>query len=203
MRNYQLFCDMDGVLVNFEGGVLAHMNEVFRPAGEDPNHPMHKLARACADEVGGFDVVLNEEHIKQGVVEDDLPGNVHARAFMKELVGDNIDLWSHLNWELNGKVLWEAIKRVPGLRILSAPMKSGSQVGKRIWCERELGMSGENVILSDSKQRFGHQDGILGILIDDRDKYINEFREGGGIAIHYNRNNPEVALSALQAFGII
>ena len=177
MRNYQLFWDMDGALVNFEGGVLAHMNEVFRPAGEDPNHPMHKLARACADEVGGFDVVLNEEHIKQGVVEDDLPGNVHALAFMKELVGDNIDLWSHLNWELNGKVLWEAIKKVPGLRILSAPMKSGSQVGK--------------------------QDGILGILIDDRDKYINEFREGGGIAIHYNRNNPEVALSALQAFGII
>ena len=26
-EQYQLFCDMDGVLVNFEGGVLEYMNK--------------------------------------------------------------------------------------------------------------------------------------------------------------------------------
>lgn len=203
MKSYQLFCDMDGVLVNFEGGVLAYMNEVFRPAVENPEHRLHELAIACAEEVGGPDVLLREEHIEQGLVDDGLPSNVHARAFMKSLIGDDKEMWSNLEWELNGKVIWDAIKGVPGLQILSAPMEEGSRLGKRVWCERELGMTGLDVILADSKAGWGYRDQVLGILIDDRDKYINEFRAAGGLAIKHDRRDPEATLSVLRALGII
>lgn len=203
MKSYQLFCDMDGVLVNFEGGVLAKMNSIFRLAVEDPSHKLHEVAIACSEEVGGPDVVLCEKHIEQGLIDDGLPGNVHARAFMKSLIGDDKEMWSNLEWELNGKVIWDAIKGVPGIQILSAPMEEGSRLGKRIWCERELAMTGSDVILADSKAGWGFKDNVLGILIDDRDKYINEFREAGGLAIKHNRKYPEATLSALRAFGII
>ena len=203
MSGYRLYCDMDGVLVNFENGVIDHMNEQYRLIAEDDTHPLQELALACSEEVGGLDVVLDKSHIAQGLVEDDLPTNVRARAFMKALVGDNKSLWSNLGWELNGKFLWNTIKDVPGLRILSAPMEEGSRVGKRIWCKRELGWTGENVILADCKAGWGYKDNITGILIDDRKKYINEFRAGGGLAIHYDRNKPEATLIVLRGLGVI
>ena len=34
-EQYQLFSDMDGVLVNFEGGVLEYMNEKMREIAEN------------------------------------------------------------------------------------------------------------------------------------------------------------------------
>lgn len=203
MSGYRLYCDMDGVLVNFENGVIAHMNEQFRPIAENKWHPLHDLATACAEEIGGVGVVIEEGHIAQGVIEDDLPTNIRARAFMKALIGDNEKLWSNLEWELNGKVLWDAIKHVPGLQVLSAPMEEGSRAGKRVWCERELGWSGKDVILADCKAGWGYRNHIMGILIDDREKYINEFRAGGGLAILYHSQNPEGTLSVLRALGVL
>ena len=43
--SYQVFSDMDGVLVNFEGGVLRIMNKRFQELKDQPDHPDYKLAR--------------------------------------------------------------------------------------------------------------------------------------------------------------
>ena len=48
--SYQVFSDMDGVLVNFEGGVLKFMNQRFQELKDQPDHPDHKLARSAAKE---------------------------------------------------------------------------------------------------------------------------------------------------------
>ena len=40
---YQVFSDMDGVLVNFEGGVLEYMNKRLRELRHEPDHPDHRL----------------------------------------------------------------------------------------------------------------------------------------------------------------
>ena len=43
---YQVFSDMDGVLVNFEGGVLEFMNKRLQELKDQPDHPDYKLARS-------------------------------------------------------------------------------------------------------------------------------------------------------------
>ena len=77
-----------------------------------------------------------------------------TRDFMYRLVENDVDLWANLGWERGGKELWDYIKDIPGLEILSAPMAEGSKVGKRMWVERELGVPVEKVNLSDSKKPY-------------------------------------------------
>jgi len=200
-EQYQLFCDMDGVLVNFEGGVLEYMNQRLQELKDQPDHPDYKLARSAAKELGGWDVVINKWHIARSDQEGSLKRNYRTRDFMYRLVEDDVDLWANLGWEKGGKQLWDYIKDVPGLEILSAPMAEGSKVGKRIWVERELGLPASKVNLADSKKPYGEWNGKQGLLVDDRDKYVNEFRAGGGIAIKHDPNNVDNTIKQLQQYG--
>ena len=199
--SYQLFVDMDGVLVNFEGGVLNYMNEMMRKLEHQPEHPLHKIARSGAKEIGGWDVEINKWHIARSDQEGSLSRNLRIRDYMYRLVENDVDLWANLGWENGGKKLWDYIKDIPGLEVLSAPMAEGSKVGKRIWVERELGVPAEKVNLADSKKSYGVHNGKQGLLIDDRDKYVNEFREGGGIAIKHDPNNVDNTIKQLQQYG--
>ena len=201
LMKYQVFSDMDGVLVNFEGGVLEFMNQRLQELKDQPDHPDYKLARSAAKELGGWDVVINKWHIARSDMEGSLKRNYRTRDFMYRLVEDNVDLWANLGWERGGKELWDYIKDIPGLEILSAPMAEGSKVGKRIWVARELGLPVEKVNLSDSKKPYGVWNGKQGLLIDDRDKYINEFREGGGIAIKHDPDNVAATIEELKKLG--
>ena len=200
-EQYQLFSDMDGVLVNFEGGVLEYMNQRLQELKDQPDHPDYKLARSAAKELGGWDVEINKWHIARSDQEGSLGRNKKIREFMYRLVENNVDLWANLGWEKGGKQLWDYIKDVPGLEILSAPMAEGSKVGKRIWVERELGLPVSKVNLADSKKSYGEWNGKQGLLIDDRDKYVNEFRTGGGIAIKHDPNNVDNTIKQLQQYG--
>jgi len=201
--NYQVFCDMDGVLVNFEEGVLKYMNKRFQELKDDPEHPDYKLARSAAKEIGGWDVEINRWHIARSDQERSLPRNYRIRDFMYRMVEDDVELWANLGWERGGKELWEQIKDIPGIEILSAPMEEGSKVGKRIWVQRELGLPLEKINLSDSKKPYGVWNGKQGLLIDDRDKYVNEFREGGGIAIKHDPDNVDNTIRQLKEYGIL
>ena len=199
---YQVFSDMDGVLVNFEEGVLSYMNKRLRELRHEPDHPDYKLARSAAKELGGWDVVINKWHIARSDQESSLPRNYRVRDFMYRMVEDDVDLWANLGWERGGKELWNYIKDIPGLEILSAPMAEGSKVGKRIWVARELGLPVEKVNLADSKKPYGVWNGKQGLLIDDRDKYVNEFREGGGIAIKHDPDNVAATIEQLKELGL-
>ena len=44
--------------------------------------------------------------------------------------------------------------------------------------------------------------GKQGLLIDDRDKYVNEFREGGGIAIKHNPDDVDNTIRQLKELGL-
>ena len=212
-EQYQLFSDMDGVLVNFEGGVLEYMNEKMREIGAnqekykalkgsgDRDYKLYKAARKAAEELGGWDVEINKWHIARSDQEGSLGRNKKIRELMYRLVENDVDLWANLGWEEGGKQLWDYIKDVPGLEILSAPMAEGSKVGKRIWVERELGLPASKVNLADSKKSYGEWNGKQGLLVDDRDKYVNEFRAGGGIAIKHDPNNVDNTIKQLQKYG--
>ena len=158
--SYQVFSDMDGVLVNFEGGVLKFMNQRFQELKDQPDHPDHKLARSAAKEIGGWDVEIDKWHIARSDQEKSLPRNYRVRDFMYRLVENDVDLWANLEWERGGKELWNYIKDIPGVH-----------------------------------------NGKQGLLIDDRDKYVNEFRAGGGIAIKHNPDDVDNTIRQLQELG--
>jgi hypothetical protein len=178
------------------------MNKRFQELRNQPDHPDYKLARSAAKELGGWDVEINKWHIARSDQEKSLPRNYRVRDMMYRMVEDNVDLWANLGWERGGKELWEYIKDIPGLEILSAPMAEGSKVGKRMWVERELGVPVEKVNLADSKKPYGVWNGKQGLLIDDRDKYVNEFREGGGIAIKHDPDNVAATIEQLKELGL-
>ena len=79
VMDYQVFSDMDGVLVNFEGGVLEFMNKRFQELRHQPDHPDYKLARSAAKELGGWDVVINKWHIARSDMEGSLKRNYRTR----------------------------------------------------------------------------------------------------------------------------
>jgi hypothetical protein len=45
------------------------------------------------------------------------------------------------------------------------------------------------------------QNGVQGVLIDDRDKYVEQFGAGGGIPIKHDPNNIGATLAALEKLG--
>jgi len=201
VMSYQLFIDMDGVLVNFEGGVLKYMNEMMRKLEHQPEHPLHKIARSGAKEIGGWDVEIDKWHIARSDQEGSLPRNQRIRDYMYRLVENDVDLWANLDWEIGGKELWNYVKDIPNVEILSAPMAAGSRAGKKMWALRELLLPTWKVNLSDTKKPYGNRNGKQGLLVDDRDKYVNEFREGGGIAIKHDPSNVDNTIKQLQQYG--
>ena len=104
--NHQVFMDMDGVLVDFESGVLKYMNQVMQEANRNPSHSFYKLAKSTAKEIGGWDVEITRWHIaRPDSSEDSSPRNYRTRDFMYRLVEDDVELWENLEWERNGKKL--------------------------------------------------------------------------------------------------
>jgi len=199
---YQVFMDMDGVLVDFESGVLKYMNETMERLKDDPTDPLYKLARSTAKEVGGWDVKITRWHIaRPDSSENSFPRNYRTRDFMYRLVENDVELWANLGWEKGGEKLWEYVKDIPGLELLSAPMAEGSRIGKYAWARRELGLPVSKVNLSDTKEPYGEWKGKQGLLIDDRDKYINEFVKGGGIAIKHNPDDVDNTIRQLKELG--
>jgi len=80
-------------------------------------------------------------------------------------------------------------------------MAEGSVTGKRIWVEKNLGLSGEPVHISDDKGPYGTYKGTQGLLIDDRDKYINQFRSGGGETVKHAPSTLQNTIFELEGFG--
>ncbi len=198
----QLFVDMDGVLVDFEGGVLKYMNKRFQELKDQPDHPDYKIARSTAKEIGDWDVEIDKWHIARSDMEGSLKRNYRTRDFMYRLVENDIEFWANLPWIENGRQLWDHVKDLDP-HILSAPMAEGSITGKRIWVEKNLGLSGEPVHISDNKGPFGVYKDKQGLLIDDRDKYINQFKSGGGETIKHAPSTLQNTIDELEKFGFV
>jgi hypothetical protein len=92
------------------------------------------------------------------------------------------DFWINLEWEPDGKELWDYIKKY-NPELLSAPSrKNESRVAKHDWVKREL--PGVTLILRSAKNKKEFT-APNHILIDDRIDNINDWKNAGGIAIHH------------------
>lgn len=103
-----------------------------------------------------------------------------VEAFWDPLTKAGAKFWITLNWMPDGKQLWNYIKKYNPI-LLSAPSREeSSKLGKRVWVKREL--PGIKLILryAPQKQEYASP---TSILIDDRQKNIDQWEAAGGIGI--------------------
>ena len=136
---YTIYCDMDGVLVDFDRGY----------------QELTGMTTQQADAIGGD-------------------------TFWEPLTKAGAKWWITLNWMPDGKQLWNYIKKYTPI-LLSAPSKQeSSRLGKRVWVKREL--PDVKLILRPASQKQQYAS-PTSILIDDRQKNIDQWEAAGGIGI--------------------
>ena len=101
-------------------------------------------------------------------------------AFWDPISQAGAKFWITLNWMSDGKQLWDYIKKYNPI-LLSAPSREeSSKLGKRVWVKREL--PGTKLILKYAPQKQEYAS-PTSILIDDRQKNIDQWEAAGGIGI--------------------
>lgn len=190
---YQIFCDMDGVLVDYMGGVLPTMNNMTHKVADNLNYyktKYPKLYKAVKKAVAQQDGDLDNGILGQPYEYDDVQKGTtkkRVRDLMYTLVSNDFAFWANLDWMPDGRVLWAYISRHNPI-ILTGPQGPNSKKGKLEWCKRELGYGKDRVIITHTKHEEAKKalsNGVMPVLIDDLPKYVVPFRNAGGIAIHH------------------
>jgi len=179
-QEYQIYCDMDGVLVDFEEGVV--------------NYITSKILSGQANDLRD---AIQRSYIEKG----DLAGptkSKEVRKYMYKHIGDNEKLWANLPWTKHGKRLWRTIAP-HNPYILTAPMREGSEKGKHAWIKRNLNPAPEKIFMSHEKYEWSAKNHIL---IDDFTKNTIPWEQAGGIAILHSDNDIEKTLDALRELGL-
>lgn len=159
-NNYTIFCDQDGVLAQFiEGASLAHN----RPLPYGPSYPN-----------------------SYGIWDTEKLWNISANEFWAPLEGPTF--WEELTEYPEALDLINLCERVVGrdqLAILTSPSLSPYCVtGKRKWVKARWPWLEKNMIFTSAKRFLARG---TSILIDDRDKNLEDWQEAGGLAIQYPR----------------
>jgi hypothetical protein len=204
MSPHQIYCDMDGVLVDFVKGALVSINEDVNNARLPDKkesgglNDLGRLRRAMQRE--GVDTIV-EEHIEKFA-----GGHSNVRKFairhMYTSLSDDVDFWSNLPWMEGGRELWNAIKKYDPY-ILTAPMGPGSEKGKRQWIMKNLSPAPQKIFMSHDKYKWATtNDGHKNILIDDFMTNIKPWDQAGGIAIHHRASDIQETFAELTRHGI-
>jgi 5'' nucleotidase, deoxy (Pyrimidine), cytosolic type C protein (NT5C). len=190
-KKTQIYCDMDGVLVDFEGGAVQYINGDLATPSNVPKEltkHFHKLQSKLENlgrdqEIAITDLTRDPERRIQEV-----------RRYMYRRLEDNFEFWQNLSWTNDGKSLWNYLTSVsPQVKILTAPMQGeGSRNGKIAWVQKNLGKQYE-VILEEDKWK--HADSHR-LLIDDTFEKVKGWSDNNGIVIHHM--NAEDTLARLK-----
>ena len=160
------YCDLDGVLTDFENHLLKEIPQVLPPNPTWTDMP-------AFDSIGELRQHLGSDWYKMTA---NLPQS----------------FWEFMPWLSDGRLLWDFLGNYPRI-ILSTPASSRfSRIGKLRWVERELGLDTPNII-QPYKSRYVKQNlavpsiflrkNLSKILIDDLDKNVDSWVAQGGIGI--------------------
>ena len=208
----QIYCDMDGVLVDFEQGVVDQINKDLQMIRKMADQKNLLMIQNALDKLGRNEITLDD---MRGKTETSKP----VRDYMYGRVSDDATFWANLPWMPGGKELWAFIAPYHP-HILTSPMKdpsqrerNGSEMGKVFWIHENLGKLSEEqeVHMGHDKYRWAvNKDGSFNILIDDWDKNLGPWsyhtggKKGGPYskyAIQCANGNYQAAIAKLKEHG--
>lgn len=172
---YQIYCDMDGVLTNFEKRFVDMLQQ------EGPKY----YSKATIAQV------TRPKHFEA------LEGQTEFWKFIDQYVG--IEFWSGMEWMPNGKALWSFIEPY-GPKLLTSPSRDNtSRLGKRLWVKDHLVPAPEVIFrFGDAKSDFANENAIL---IDDKPSNLAAFSAKGGIALEVKDGEIQSVINKLKELG--
>jgi len=210
---YQIFLDMDGVLVDMTEGVVDSVNtnlhKVRNGVSTDHNDPgsVHSGSKSKSEALRRLVKEMEKEGRKEITAEEfdrltdlkdageSLEGaNKQLQRYFYALTSRNQGWWENLPALPHAQALVDlANKASKGGKaiILSAPIDDDSIRGKHKWIENNLqDIELDNIFVVPDKGTFLKvlkiPDNIIPVLVDDRVKYQEQFKEAGGEVIEWN-----------------
>ena len=172
---YQIYCDMDGVLTDFETRFVTLLQQ------EGPKY----YSKAVIAQV------TRPKHF------DKLEGTEEFWKFIDQYIG--LEFWSGMEWMPNGRELWNFIQPY-GPKLLTSPSEDNtSRLGKRLWVKENLTPAPEVLFrFGDAKSDFANENAIL---IDDKPSNLEAFASKGGIALEVKDGEIQSVINALRELG--
>ena len=172
---YQIYCDMDGVLTDFETRFVTLLQQ------EGPKY----YSKAVIAQV------TRPKHF------DKLEGTEEFWKFIDQYIG--LEFWSGMEWMPNGRELWNFIQPY-GPKLLTSPSEDNtSRLGKRLWVKENLTPAPEVLFrFGDAKSDFANENAIL---IEDKPSNLEAFASKGGIALEVKDGEIQSVINALRELG--
>lgn len=172
---YQIYCDMDGVLTDFETRFVTLLRK------EGPKY----YSKATIAQV------TRPKHF------DKLEGTEEFWKFIDQYIG--VEFWSKMEWMPNGKALWNFIQPY-NPKILTSPSEDNtSRLGKRLWVKDNLVPAPEVLFrFGEAKSDFANENAIL---IDDKPSNLEAFAAKGGIALEVKDGEIQSVINKLKKLG--
>lgn len=219
---YQIFLDMDGVLVDMTEGVVDTVNtnlqkvkngastdydnpESVHPGSKSKSQALRRLVKEMEKE--GREEITAEEFdrltdLKDAGDEGFSGANKQIERYFLTAASNNQDWWADLPPLAHAQTLVDLANEASHdgkTMILSAPIDEASVAGKLIWIENNLiNVDPAKVNVVHDKGAFLKSldlpDNIIPVLIDDRVKYHKQFRDAGGEVIPWDIHDPAGSL---------
>lgn len=172
---YKLYCDMDGVLTDFEKRFVDMLKQ------EGPKYYSKEVIAQ----------VSRPKHFEA------LEGETEFWNFIDNHVG--LEFWSGMEWMPNGRALWNFIQPYNPTILTSPSRQKTSRLGKRLWVKEHLIPAPPvEFRFGASKSDFANEKAIL---IDDRPSNLEAFAAKGGIALEVKDGEIQSVINKLKELG--
>jgi len=194
-----IYCDMDGVLVDFAQGAATLINSILDGTRQDlitTSKSIRKALRRIHRDLGPEWRVTSGHDLEVRPVRSMMMSAIGKRAgeYFRDLppLSDGVgELWPFIN-SLGLQV-----------NILSAPIQAREGItaeeGKYLWVQKYLNPQPSDFIIVPAidKQQFAMTGGV-NIIIDDKASTINQWDTSGGIAILHQTGNSFATIERLR-----